>query len=66
MIYEAAVNNVSAVLLITDICPDMEENLNICNNLGLYAIVECHSIEDIKSVEEYNPKISGVNNRKFK
>lgn len=63
MIYEAAVNNASAVLLITGICPDIEEYLNICNNLGLDAIVECHSIEDIKSVEEYDPKIIGVNNR---
>lgn len=63
MIYEACINNASAVLLITGICPDIEGCLNICGDLGLDAIVECHTLEDIQSVENYNPPIIGINNR---
>ncbi|OED30518.1 indole-3-glycerol-phosphate synthase [Methanosphaera sp. WGK6] len=63
MIYEAALYNASAVLLITNITPDINNCLNICEDLGLDAIVECHSKEDIDSIIEYNPKIIGINNR---
>lgn len=63
MLYEAAINNASAVLLITGTCPDIEEYLNITHDLGLDAIVECHTIDDIESVVDYDPKIIGINNR---
>ncbi len=66
MIYEAAVNDASCVLLIEGICPDIEGYLNICHELGMDAIVECHSIRDILNIEEYNPPIIGVNNRNLK
>lgn len=63
MIYESALNDASCVLLIEGICPDIEKYLNITYELGLDAIVECHSIEDIKNIEKFNPPIVGVNNR---
>lgn len=63
MIYEAALNDASCILLIEGICPDMEKYLNISYDLGLDAIVECHSLEDIVHIEAYAPKIIGINNR---
>lgn len=63
MIYEAALNNASCVLLINGVCPDIEEYMNISEDLGLDTIVECHSLDDIESVVDYNPKIIGINNR---
>lgn len=63
MIYEAALNNASCILLITGICPNIGEYLSITEDLGLDAIVECHSKKDIEEVEELNPKIIGINNR---
>ncbi|MGI6564534.1 indole-3-glycerol-phosphate synthase [Methanosphaera sp.] len=65
MLYEAAANNASAALLITGVCPDIEDYLNTCYDLGLDAIVECHTLDDIEQVVDYNPKIIGVNNRNF-
>lgn len=63
MIYEAALNDASCILLIEGICPDIENYLNISYELGMDAIVECHSINDVLNIEEYNPPIIGVNNR---
>ncbi|WP_455644993.1 indole-3-glycerol phosphate synthase TrpC [Methanosphaera sp.] len=63
MIYEAALYNASAILLITNVTPNIGECLNICEDLGLDAIVECHSKEDVDMVIDYNPKIIGINNR---
>lgn len=63
MIYEAALNDASCILLIEGICPDMEGYLNITHELQMDAIVECHSKEDIENVERYNPPIIGINNR---
>ena len=37
--------------------------MNISRNLGLDAVVECHTLEDIESVVDYNPEIIGINNR---
>ena len=63
MIYEAALNNASCILLITGICPNIEEYLNIAEDLGLDAIIECHNLNDIKQISDLNPKIIGINNR---
>ena len=63
MIYEAALNNASCILLITGICPNIGEYLSITEDLGLDTIVECHSKKDIEEIEELNPKIIGINNR---
>ena len=51
------------LLIISGICPNIEEYLNISRNLGLDAVVECHTLEDIESVVDYNPEIIGINNR---
>jgi len=63
MIYEAALNNASCVLLINGVCPNIEDYLNLTDNLGLDAIIECHSKKDIEEVVDLNPKIIGINNR---
>lgn len=63
MIYEAALNNASSVLLITGITPDIEEYYNIANELGMDSIIECHNIKDIEAIVDYNPPIIGINNR---
>lgn len=63
MIYESVKNNADCILLIANICPDMEKYLNIADELGINAIVECHDIKDIEKIEKYNPKIIGINNR---
>lgn len=63
MIYEAAANNASCILLIEGVCPDMEKYLNITYELGIDAIVECHSKDDLENVVDLNPQIIGVNNR---
>lgn len=66
MIYEAALHDASAVLLINGVCPDIEDYLNTCNELGIDAIVECHTLNDIEDVIDYDPMIIGINNRNFK
>ena len=66
MIYEAAANNASCILLIEGICPDIEKYLNITTDLGIDAIVECHSRDDLENVVDLNPQIIGVNNRNLK
>ncbi|PAV07061.1 indole-3-glycerol-phosphate synthase [Methanosphaera cuniculi] len=66
MIYEAVLCGASAVLLINGVCPDIEDYLNLCHELGIDAIVECHTLNDIEDVIEYDPKIIGINNRDFK
>lgn len=63
MIYESALNNASCILLINGICPDIEGYINIAEDLGLDAIVECHDMDDITAVVDLNPKIIGINNR---
>lgn len=63
MIYESALNNASCVLLINGVCPNMEEYLELTSSLGLDAIIECHSKEDLEEVIDLNPKIIGINNR---
>ncbi|MCD7781754.1 MAG: indole-3-glycerol-phosphate synthase [Methanosphaera sp.] len=65
MIYEATLNNSSCVLLMSGICPDIEEYLNISYDLGIDAIVECHTYEDLNNALEYDPMIIGINNRNF-
>lgn len=63
MIYEAALNNASSILLINGVCPNIEEYIQITENLGMDAIIECHTKEDLKEVVDLNPKIIGINNR---
>lgn len=68
MIYEAKVNNASAVLLI---CAILEEEklaryIKICDSLSLSALVEVHDEEEIKKAVRAGARIIGVNNRNLK
>ncbi len=63
MIYEAVNNNASCVLLISNICPDIEEYLGLCNDLKIDALVECHTKEEVEKAGDYGSKIIGINNR---
>lgn len=63
MIYEAAKNNASCILLISGITPNIDEYADICKDLGMDSIIECHRQKDIESIVDYNPPIIGINNR---
>ena len=63
MIYEAAKNNASCVLLISGLTPNIEECANISKDLGMDSIIECHKQKDLESIIDYNPPIIGINNR---
>lgn len=68
MIYEAKVLKASAILLICSILKEkqIKEYLNICNTLGLSALVEAHSEDEIKIALNAGARIIGVNNRNLK
>jgi len=68
MIYEAKVAGASAVLLI---CALLEEEvlrryLEICDSLGLSALVEAHDEAEIRKAINAGARITGVNNRNLK
>jgi indole-3-glycerol phosphate synthase len=64
-IYEAAVLGANAVLLICSLLDTatIERYLGICDELGLDALVEAHTPEEIASAVAAGAKIIGVNNR---
>lgn len=64
-IYEAKLLGAGAVLLICSLLPQdkLKEYLNICNHLGLSALVEAHTEKEIDSALESGARIIGVNNR---
>jgi indole-3-glycerol phosphate synthase len=62
-LYEALVYGADAVLLIAGICPDLGEFLQECERLGLDALVECHTKDDIEHAAGCGAEIIGVNNR---
>lgn len=68
MIYEAKVLKASAILLICSILKEkqIKEYLNICNTLGLSALVEVHNEDEIKIALNAGARIIGVNNRNLK
>lgn len=63
MIYESALYGADCILLINNIYSDIEKGLEICNNLGIDAIVECHTLDDLLSIKDFGAKIIGINNR---
>lgn len=67
MIYEAKVLGASAVLLICAILSDEElcEYSKIADELGLSALIEAHTEEEVKRAMKYG-RIIGVNNRDLK
>lgn len=68
MIYEAKLLGAGAVLLICSILTEnqIKEYLNICDTLGLSALVEAHDENEIKTAVNAGARIIGVNNRNLK
>lgn len=68
MLYEAKCIGASAVLLICAILEDRElcEYLRIAEELGMSALVEAHTEEEVKRALQCGAKIVGVNNRDLK
>lgn len=68
MIYEARLLGASAVLLICAILSpgQIREYIQICDSLGLSALVEAHDEEEIQTALLAGARIIGVNNRNLK
>lgn len=68
MIYEAKTLGASAVLLICSLLDTdtLRRYIQICDSLGLSALVEAHDEREIESALESGARIIGVNNRNLK
>ena len=68
MIYEAKVLGASAVLLICSILSpeQIREYIEVCDSLGITAIVETHDEEEVISAIGSKARVIGVNNRNLK
>jgi indole-3-glycerol phosphate synthase len=68
MIYEAKLLGAGAVLLICSLLPEetLRHYLEICDSLGLSALVEAHDEEEIACALRAGARIIGVNNRNLK
>ena len=68
MIYEAKAMGASCVLLICSILSlhELKYYKDICDELGLSALVECHNEAEIETAQKINARIIGVNNRNLK
>ena len=68
MIYEAKLLNASAILLICSLLSvdELKSYIEICDELGLSALVEAHNEEEIASAVKADARIIGVNNRNLK
>ncbi|MDO5154599.1 MAG: indole-3-glycerol phosphate synthase TrpC [Eubacteriales bacterium] len=68
MIYEAKLLGASAVLLICSLLPEatIKRYIEICDTLGLSALVEAHDEEEIQAALRAGARIIGVNNRNLK
>ena len=68
MIYEAKVLGASAVLLICSILSQsqLQEYLRLCDELGLSALTEAHSEDEVQTAIDAGARIIGINNRNLK
>lgn len=68
MIYEAKLLGASAVLLICAILevPQLQEYIQICDTLGLSALVEAHDEQEVAAAVKAGARMIGVNNRNLK
>ena len=68
MIYEAKVAGASVVLLICALLDEetVKRYIEICDSLGLSALVEAHDEEEISQAIRAGARIIGVNNRNLK
>ena len=64
-IYQARIYSADAVLLIAAILSDAEltNYMNVAHQLGLSALVEVHTLEELKRVLSTDAQIIGINNR---
>lgn len=67
-IYEAKVIGASAVLLICALLDTetIKEWIRLCDSLGLSALVEAHTEEEVESALSAGARVVGVNNRNLK
>ncbi|MCM1262253.1 MAG: indole-3-glycerol phosphate synthase TrpC [Butyrivibrio sp.] len=68
MIYEAKLLGAAAVLLICSLLPTetLKYYIEVCDSLGLSALVEAHDETEIASAIDSGARIIGVNNRNLK
>lgn len=68
MIYEAKLLGAAAVLLIVSILnqEELKHYINICDELGLSALVEAHDRFELEQALKAGARIVGVNNRNLK
>lgn len=68
MIYEAKLLSASAVLLICSILSqeELKTMIQLCDTLGLSALVEAHDAGEVKMALDAGARIIGVNNRNLK
>lgn len=68
MIYQAKILGASAVLLICSILEkeQLRNYLEICDKLGLSALVEAHDETEVKTALSIGARVIGVNNRNLK
>lgn len=68
MIYEAKVAGADVVLLICALLDEdtLKEYIQICDRLGLSALVEAHDEDEIEKAVRAGARIIGVNNRNLK
>lgn len=68
MIYEAKLLGAAAVLLIVSILTqeELKHYINICDELGLSALVEAHDQFELEQALKAGARIIGVNNRNLK
>ena len=67
-IYEAKVLGANAVLLICSLLDTekLKEYIKLCDNIGISALVEAHTKEEILSAIKAGARIIGINNRNLK
>lgn len=68
MIYDAKIHGASCVLLICSLLnkETMVKYIEICDNLGMSALVEAHDEQEIQKAIEAGARMIGVNNRDLK
>lgn len=64
-VYEARAAGADAILLITAVLSDndLQSLLKLTRKLGMYALIEVHTREELERVLPLQPRIIGVNNR---
>lgn len=68
MIYDAKIHGASAVLLICSLLEEqtIRDYIEICDSLGLSALVEAHDEEEVRKAIAAGARMIGVNNRDLK